>query len=177
MRTVPALVQQVACLLYTSTEADFTIAMMHHSPDFLIDTQKQIIEKFICSKCNAFYYGHEHHSESKEVMYEGESSTIFELCGSLSNRGDWSKSSFYLNFLDTATEEYIQKKYNWDSQSSIYKCTYSTTKSIEIKRCTMFKLDERFSKDLYSDDKNPDVYKRQLQDIRVHSAVRVIGIF
>lgn len=137
------------------TEADFTIAMMHHSPDFLIDTQKQIIEKFICSKCNAFYYGHEHHSESKEVMYEGESSTIFELCGSLSNRGDWSKSSFYLNFLDTATEEYIQKKYNWDSQSSIYKCTYSTTKSIEIKRCTMFKLDERFSKDLYSDDKNP----------------------
>ena len=36
------------------TEADFTIAMMHHSPDFLIDTQKQIIEKFICSKCNAF---------------------------------------------------------------------------------------------------------------------------
>lgn len=155
------------------TEADFSIAMMHHSPDFLIDSQKETIEKFIFSKCNAFYYGHEHHSESKDVIYEGESSTLFELCGSLSNRGDWTKSSFYLNILDTATKEYIQKKYSWDNKSSIYQGANSTKKPIEIKRCSMFKIDECFSKELFTDDKNP--ISKKFTDYFVFPRLKIVN--
>ena len=159
--------------LDTVTEADFSIAMMHHSTDFLIDTQKEKIDRFIFSKCNAFYYGHEHHSESKDVKYEDESSSILELCGSLCNNGDWSHSSFYLNVIDTTSAEYSQKKYCWINDDLIYKCVYDTTKHIESKRCSMFKMDTSFSKELFSDDKNP--ISQKFTDYFVFPRIKIIN--
>lgn len=99
--------------LSTPTGADLVIAVMHHSPDWYNDEQKNVIEAVLHEKCSIVFYGHEHHITCKTIENEDSDPILVQAGGMLSNCGDWSQSSFYAGVLDTSTSKYNRVKLNW----------------------------------------------------------------
>ena len=48
------------------THADFVITLMHHSPDWFVDSQKNRIEEIVYGKSSIVMFGHEHYIAKKQ---------------------------------------------------------------------------------------------------------------
>ena len=56
--------------LGTPTGAELAITVMHHSPDWYNDEQKNMIEATLHEKCSIVFYGHEHYISCKRIENE-----------------------------------------------------------------------------------------------------------
>lgn len=106
--------------LCTPTGADFVISIMHHSPDWLVDEQKNELEPLIFTKSSVVFLGHEHNLCVKSISYEEGTDTIIQAGGCLCNDDDWSDSAFHIGLFDSGTREYVVSEYCWNTKEKQY---------------------------------------------------------
>ena len=141
--------------LSTPTGADFVISLMHHSPDWLIDDQKNELEPVLFSKSSIVFLGHEHNTILKSIIYEEGAETFIQAGGCLCNDDDWAQSSFHLGLLDTKTREYHVSEYFWNKIEKQYETRNEIRKILPNKPSLEKKLEVRreFSQALRNDPK------------------------
>ena len=116
--------------LNTPTGADFVISVMHHSPDWYIDEQKNMIEGILLRKSSLIFTGHEHWPATKTTSYLDEDAAFIHAGGSLCNGDDWSKSEFEASLLETDSMKYDVRIFGWNSYEQQY----------EVKHCSNYDL-------------------------------------
>jgi len=136
------------------SDADFTITIMHHAPDFYRDDIKNALEEKTIGKSSVLFCGHEHHNGYRRTSYEGSNEVIVQMGGCLCNNGDWSSSSFKVGILNTETKEYRHQKFDWNITSKQYEhdeasASLIATKTVNLPILKEFKdtiFDEDFQK-------------------------------
>jgi len=106
--------------LSSPTKADFVITIMHHSPDWFTDSQKNTLEAAIHDKSSLVFYGHEHYIACKTIANEDSQSAQIQAGGVLCHNGNWNDSSFYAGVLDTSTNRYLHLKFVWNQHQKQY---------------------------------------------------------
>lgn len=113
--------------LCAPTGADFVITVMHHSPEWYTDTQKNMLEAVIYGKSSIVFYGHEHYIGNKTVSNEGNPFALIQAGGELCDNDNWTQSTFHIGVLDTNTFEYFQSKLVWNAKQQQYEQTDKNT--------------------------------------------------
>ena len=104
----------------TPTNADFVITIMHHSPDWYADNQKNILESIIFKKSSIVFLGHEHYIGKRTISYEENPMTLVQSGGKLADNADWTNSAFHIGILDSVTLKYTQCKLAWNANQRQY---------------------------------------------------------
>lgn len=94
--------------------AGFVLTVMHHSPDWYIDIQKNMLEAAIYEKSSLVFYGHEHYIGNKTVSHENNAPALVQAGGCLCENDDWTNSTYHVGLLDTDTFIYKQCKFVWN---------------------------------------------------------------
>lgn len=102
------------------SHADFVITIMHHSPEWYTDTQKNQIDETICGKSSLVMYGHEHYIARKTISYENGREAYIQAGGCLCQNDDWSRSSFHVGVFDTEKNTYEHRKFVWNDTQNQY---------------------------------------------------------
>lgn len=113
--------------------ADLVITVMHHSPDWFIDNQKNALEREIYNKSSLVLFGHEHFIGSKALSFEQEKQAHIQAGGCLCNNEDWSSSSFHVGILDTDTLEYLLREFKWNNNQKQYEPGATLTEQLAKK--------------------------------------------
>jgi hypothetical protein len=100
--------------------ADFVLTIMHHSPDWYIDSQKNMLEATIYGKSSLVFYGHEHYIGNKTVSHENNPPALVQAGGCLCENDDWTNSTYHVGLLDTDTLVYKQYKFVWNTSQRQY---------------------------------------------------------
>lgn len=100
--------------------ADFVISMIHHAPEWYTETIKHQFEDDLYRRSSIVFMGHEHYIEKKAITHENLSLSILQAGGCLCNNDDWTTSSFFVGTLDTATNQYEQIEFKWNSRQAQY---------------------------------------------------------
>lgn len=120
------------------TSADFVITVMHHSPDWYIDSQKNLLDDAIYGKSSLVFYGHEHNITTKAVSHERNAAAFVQSGGCLCENDDWSKSTYNVGLLDTDTMVYSLCKFCWNGSEKQYevkeKMSQTLTKKPSIEK-------------------------------------------
>jgi len=106
--------------LSTPSGADFVITIMHHSHDWYIDSQKNLLDTIIYGKSSLVFYGHEHYIATKAISHERDAAAIVQAGGCLCENDDWTKSTYYTGILDTDTRVYSQYRFLWNINEKQY---------------------------------------------------------
>lgn len=106
--------------LNTPSGADFVLTIMHHSPDWYIDSQKNMLEAAIYGKSSLVFYGHEHYIGNKTVSHENNAPALVQAGGCLCENDDWTNSTYHVGLLDTDTFMYKQCKFVWSTGQQQY---------------------------------------------------------
>lgn len=138
--------------LNTPTNSDFVISVMHHAPEWYIDSQKNQIEPALLCKSSLIFMGHEHVTGIKNCSYDNKASAFIHAGGSLCNDSDWSKSEFEVGLLDTTSNKYDVKVFSWNSSAEQYEPTSNYSKTLPQKPSIEKKLaiQEDFANNLFS---------------------------
>ena len=104
----------------TPTGADFVVTVMHHSPDWYIDEQKNSLEEVIYGKSSIVFLGHEHFLRKKSIQIESFAPAFIQAGGCLCQNEDWTTSAFHVGILDTDTLEYSDTEYLWNNSQNQY---------------------------------------------------------
>lgn len=134
---------------------NYNITIMHHSYHWYNDIVKGDIEKALYKKSNIIFYGHEHNMGTIKNDYDGYK-VVFLAGGELCNRGNWDKSEFYANILDTDTDQLWSQQFIWNKKEKIYE--KGRFKIFPLREDTnigsLFLLKEEFNKNFYRDEVN-----------------------
>jgi len=120
-------------LINTPSGADFALSLMHHSPDWYNDSQKNLLESAIYKKSSLVFYGHEHYVIKKEIKLEGNIPAIIHAGGCLCVNDNWSMSTYHIGILDTDTFMYNHAKYIWNEQQRQYEAK-ETSRSYLVRK-------------------------------------------
>lgn len=136
--------------------ANFVITVMHHSPEWYTDEQKNILEEVICCKSSIVFYGHEHYIKRKTVAYESSTSTVIQSGGCLCENENWLTSAFHVGVLDSLTFEYSHAEYRWNASQQQYEQHKSKVDILPYKPSTekTLSLTDTFSGGLLQDKKH-----------------------
>lgn len=104
-----------------SDEAEINIMVMHHSQHWFHESIEPRLEDLLLRKCQIVFYGHEHNIGTRIIKKDGYN-VIALAGGELCNRGDWSRSEFYLDIIDTEEKRISVNKYRWNKDKKIYEC-------------------------------------------------------
>ena len=115
------------------SDAEFSIAVMHHSKDWFGFEQKKRLENIITRRCSVVFCGHDHFIETKEVTTENKNNTIYQCSGAWWQDGSPDKSDYYVSFLDTSNRNYTIIKYAWNSAYSNYSKVNEETHAMDYK--------------------------------------------
>ena len=137
------------------SHADFVISIMHHSPEWYFDEQKNKLDEIICRKSSIIMYGHEHYNARKTISYEAGRDALIQAGGCLCQNSDWSNSSFHLGVFDTDTNLYQHKQFTWNNAERQYESDKTDEFTLPIKRSEEHKLQmtNSFLKFLHEDEK------------------------
>lgn len=136
-----------------TTDANFTITIMHHSHHWYKDNIKSLIEQALIKSNNLVFYGHEHNLQTY-IENHGGYTVVFFAGGELCNRGNWEKSEFYTNILDSETKKLTSQQFIWNTKGLIYEKGKSINYFLEktINKKMMFIPTEEFYNDFYEDE-------------------------
>ena len=142
--------------LFVPTGADFVITVMHHSPEWYTDMQKNSLEAIVYGKSSIVFYGHEHYLGNKTVSNEGDPIAIIQAGGKLCDNDNWTQSTFHLSVLDTNTFEYSQNKLVWNAKQQQYEKTNGSTTILPRKPSLERRMHvtDEFTKKLLEDEKH-----------------------
>ncbi len=138
--------------LNTPTGADFVISVMHHSPDWYIDEQKNLIESVLLRKSSLIFTGHEHWPITKTTSYLDDGAAFIHAGGSLCNGDDWSKSEFEASLLETDSMKYDVRIFGWNSYEQQYEEKHHSTHHLPDKPSIEKELTvlEEYKRNLFS---------------------------
>lgn len=143
--------------LALSSSADFTITVMHHSPDFFKDEIKNIVEEKVIGKSSILFYGHEHINGYRRISYDGSSSVVVQLGGCLCKLGNWDASSYRVGIFNTETKEYNYHKFTWNITSRQYEHD-KVSKDLIIQHASSLAISSEFLNYIYDEDFKKDYY-------------------
>jgi len=112
--------QHLLNVLEEPTNADFVITVMHHSPDWYTDVQKNALERIIFKKSSLVFFGHEHYIGNRTISYEDKPIAIVQSGGKLANNDDWANSTFHVGVLESTTLKYVQCELAWNKNQQQY---------------------------------------------------------
>ena len=135
-------------------EDDFVFTVMHHPHHWYNENIRKKLEKRIYENSDVIFMGHEHYASTQEIKTEY---SQVKICagGELANKGNWTKSEFYLGTLNTNDRNYNIEKYIWDIKEKIYK--KSNTESVNLNKNRENKFDlspqKKYYEEMFRDDK------------------------
>ena len=138
------------------SHADFVVTIMHHSPEWYNDDQKNRIDETICGKSSIVMYGHEHYIAKKTVSYEtGGEAAYIQAGGCLCQNDDWSNSSFHVGVLNTEKNTYEHRKFAWNEIQKQYESGALDTVALPTKPSEerILRFTDSFQRFLHEDDK------------------------
>lgn len=136
--------------------ADMVLTIMHHSPEWYSDAQKNLLEAAIYGKSSIVFYGHEHYIGNKKVTHESNPFALIQAGGELCENDNWTNSTFHVGVYDTDTSVYTQHKMVWNSQQKQYEQTDSTVTALPSKPSIERKISilPEYATRLLADDKH-----------------------
>lgn len=151
-----------------------SIAVMHHAPEWFLDTSKTGLEKYLRDNHDILLLGHEHRNQSKEEIFEGESSIKIVNGGVLFDPNDDKNSSYNILELDMTQNIMNIHQYAWNAKEKVYYIEQKQENIVIKKHHNKdFPLSEEFKLELQSDEKHN--LGRSLDEYFVFSGVTKIS--
>lgn len=101
--------------------AQFSISIMHHSPEWFWPEEKVRLQEEIYNRSNLVFYGHEHYESVKRTILNNGKLTFVQAGGAWWELEDQFKnSSYYIGSFDTETRKYQQYCFAWNSNRAFY---------------------------------------------------------
>ena len=155
-------------------EADVSIAVMHHAPEWLLDDNKVEMEKYLRENHDILLLGHEHTSRSKEEIFESSNSIKIVNGGALFESHNEKSSNYNLIELDITNNLMNIHQYGWDEKAAMYHIIGSSENEIIRKQHNKdFPINSDFEQELSRDTKH-DLGKK-LEEYYVFSGVTKIS--
>lgn len=101
--------------------AQFSISIMHHSPEWFWPEEKVRLQEEIYKRSNLVFYGHEHYESVKRTILNNGKLTLVQAGGAWWELEDkFANSSYYIGSFDTETRKYQQYCFEWNSSREFY---------------------------------------------------------
>lgn len=110
-------------LLAKASDADLSIIVMHHSPDWFEFSQRKELESIIAQRCSIAFYGHEHLSGAQNVLYDNGGRIVKQAGGAWWQSSAPMFSEYYAAIFDTETRKYSLSKFGWNADRSTFICS------------------------------------------------------
>lgn len=115
------------------SEADLSIVVMHHSPDWFEFSQKVELEAIIAQRCSVAFYGHEHILGAQNVTYDGKNRIIQQAGGVWWQDTAPTICEYYAASFDSDTRKYILHRFIWNKDASRFDGTLSQEETLMVK--------------------------------------------
>ena len=106
--------------LTTESNADFSLAVMHHSPDWFEFSQKKELENILAQRCSLAFYGHEHFPGTQNVLYDNGNRIVKQAGGAWWQSSVPNSSEYYAALFDTESRKYSLSKFSWNVDRSAF---------------------------------------------------------
>lgn len=142
--------------LTKASEADISIVVMHHSPDWFEFSQKKELERIIAQRCSLAFYGHDHLSGTQSILYDN-GNRVFKQAG-----GAWGQSStpqlseYYIALFNSDTRKYNLCKHSWNAERATFVSSIKQEQMLMVKSLGVVDLiyKEGYINGLMEDNKN-----------------------
>lgn len=111
--------------LTKASEADLSLVLMHHSPDWFEFSQKKELESIIAQRCSLAFYGHEHFPGAQHILYDNGSRIIKQAGGAWWQSSAPLLSEYYAALFDSNTQKYSLSKFSWNVERSTFDSSMS----------------------------------------------------
>lgn len=125
--------EEVIQLLTRPSDADMSIIVMHHSPDWFGFEQRKELEKVIAQRCSVAFYGHEHLPGAQHISYDNGCRLIKQAGGAWWQRSAPLMSDYYAALFDSVSWKYSLSKFSWDANTSAFNDTLQNTYTLMSK--------------------------------------------
>ena len=102
------------------TGADFVITIMHHPPEWYIESVQEKIERKIHEHSSLIFVGHRHSSSMEEFVCLSKDNLFIQAGGCLCKNDDWQNSTFLIGVLSTDSFLYSCDTLLWDDLEHQY---------------------------------------------------------
>ena len=109
--------------LTTESNADFSLVVMHHSPDWFEFSQKKELENTLSKRCSLAFYGHEHFPGTQNVLYDNGNRIVKQAGGAWWQSSVPTLSDYYAALFDTESRKYFLNKFSWNADRSAFVAT------------------------------------------------------
>lgn len=109
--------------LTTESNADFSLVVMHHSPDWFEFSQKKELENTLSKRCSLAFYGHEHFPGTQNVLYDNGNRIVKQAGGAWWQSSVPTLSDYYAALFDTENRKYFLSKFSWNADRSAFVAT------------------------------------------------------
>lgn len=101
--------------------AQFSISIMHHSPEWFWPDEKVQLQEEIYKRSNIVFYGHEHYESVKRTILNNGKLTFIQAGGAWwEPKNKFANSSYYVGLFDTETRKYQQYCFVWNATREFY---------------------------------------------------------
>lgn len=109
--------------LTTESNADFSLVVMHHSPDWFEFSQKKELENTLSKRCSLAFYGHEHFPGTQNVLYDNGNRIVKQAGGAWWQSSVPTLSDYYAALFDTESRKYFLSKFSWNADRFAFVAT------------------------------------------------------
>lgn len=109
--------------LTTESNADFSLVVMHHSPDWFEFSQKKELENTLSKRCSLAFYGHEHFPGTQNVLYDNGNRIVKQAGGAWWQSSVPTLSDYYAALFDTESRKYFLSIFSWNADRSAFVAT------------------------------------------------------
>lgn len=96
--------------LQNNTTSDYVFTIMHHPYHWYNPNIRNKLKEILYSNSDMIFVGHEHYMMEENISASESNVHIF-AAGELCNKGDWSRSEFFVGILDSENREYHSYQY------------------------------------------------------------------
>ena len=106
--------------LTKGSNADFSLVVMHHSPDWFEFSQKKELENIFAKRCSIAFYGHEHFPGTQDVLYDNGNRFLKQAGGAWWQSSVPTMSEYYVALFDVESRKYTLQKFSWNTDHSTF---------------------------------------------------------
>lgn len=105
---------EVIALFNSPSIANFSIAVMHHSPDWFNLDQRKMLQQIMAQRCSISFFGHEHITGTQQVLMNGTDRVIYQGAGAWNHSGMPNSCEYFTSIFDTTTNNYEIYNCSWN---------------------------------------------------------------
>lgn len=142
--------------LAKASEADISITVMHHSPDWFEFSQKKELESIIAQRCSLAFYGHEHLPGTQHILYDDGSRIVKQAGGAWWQSSAPLLSEYFAAIFDSDTRKYSLHKFSWNIDRSAFVSSLCQEHTLMVKSLngTGLNYQEHYIATVMEDTKN-----------------------